>query len=123
MIKNLRVWEFFEFFVPISLIAYISCFSIIIFKDYIFSHIFGSPGSSYKGRSKCLGYPGREHRQGAEEFFSKKKLEVKTFFSKKKGVKTFFTTKFENPRFHFLKQAIFEDQKVGSSDSSVFIGV
>ena len=48
-------------------------------------------------------------------------------FSKKiRGAKTFFTTKFENPRFRFSKKAIFEDQKVifvGSSDSSVLIGV
>ena len=52
-----------------------------------------------------MGYPGRDHRKGGEDFF---------------------TTKFENPRLHFSKEAIFEDQKrinVGSSDSSVFIGV
>ena len=48
------------------------------------------------------------------------------FFSKKKEAKTFFTIIFENPRFDFSKKAIFEDQKVifvGSSDSSVLIGV
>ena len=40
--------------------------------------------------------------------------------------KTFFTIIFENPRFNFSKKSIFEDQKVifvGSSDSSVLIGV
>ena len=37
-------------------------------------------------------------------------------FEKNKWGKTFFTTKFENPRFHFSKN-------VGSSDSSVLIGI
>ena len=55
--------------------------------------------------SKFIGYPGRDHRQGGEHFF---------------------TTNFENPKCRFSKKAIFEDQKViyvGSCDSSVLIGV
>ena len=66
--------------------------------------------------SKFIGYPGRDHRQGGEDFFSKKF----------RGAKTFFTIKFENLGFHIFKIDIFEDQKViyiGSSDSSVLIGV
>ena len=70
----------------------------------------------YLGRVRITRYPGRDHRQGGENFFSKKIW----------GAETFFTKKNENSRFHFSKKAIFEDQKViyvGSSDSSVFIGV
>ena len=69
------------------------------------------------------------HRQGAfflnkfggRRLFSKKNRGAKNFF-RKKGGEDLFTTKFENPRFHFSKRAIFEDHKViyvGSSDSGV----
>ena len=33
--------------------------------------------------SKSIGYPGRDHRQGGEDFFSKKKLGADFFFKKK----------------------------------------
>ena len=81
----------------------------------------------FRDGSKFIRYPGRDHRQGGGDFSSKKIRGAKTFFQKKiRGAKTFFTIIFENPRFHFSKKAIFEDQKViyvGSSDSSVLIGV
>ena len=64
-----------------------------------------------------------EKIRGTETFFSKKKLGGRRlFFQKIRGAKTFFTKIFENPRFHFSKKAIFEDQKViyvGYSDPSV----
>ena len=86
--------------------------------------------------SKFIGYPGRDHRQGGGDFFSKKiggrRLFSKKiggrilFFEKNRKVKTFFTIKFENPRFH-LKKAIFVRRSnkiyVGLSDWSVLIGV
>ena len=95
-----------------------------------------------------MGYQGRDHRQGGEDFFSNKNRGAQTFFRKKlgggnffskkisgrrlfskkiRGGKDFFTKKIENPRIHISKKAIFEDQKVmyvvGWSDLSVFIGV
>ena len=58
------------------------------------------------------GIAGRDHRQGDEDFFSKKKIGGADFFQKKLGRRRlFFTTNLENPRFHFSKKAIFEDQK------------
>ena len=60
---------------------------------------------------------------GGANIFSRKIRGTELFF-RKKG--TFFTTKFENPRFHFSKRAIFEEPKViyvGSSNSSLLIGV
>ena len=58
-----------------------------------------------------MGYPGRDHQQGAKTFF-RKKIGGEYFFSQEiRGAKTFFTTKFENPRFHFSKEAIFKVKK------------
>ena len=88
------------------------------------------------GRVKIYRIPG-PGLSGGRRFFSKKNIGGGDFFSEKiKGrrpfvkkirrAKTLFTIKFENPRFHFSKKAIFEDQKVtyvGLSDSYVFIGV
>ena len=65
-------------------------------------------------------------KRGAETIFRKKDQGARTFFDKDEGGEDFFTIKFENPRFNFAKKAIFEDKKVtyvGSSDSSVLIGV
>ena len=87
-----------------------------------------------KGWVKIYGVPGPGPSTGGENFFSKKIRGKKTFFQRKKGGRilffrknkggedffskkirgatTFFTIIFENPRFHFSKKAIFEDQKV-----------
>ena len=65
-----------------------------------------------------MGYPGRDHRQGSE-----KNRGAKTFYRKKLGGDDFFNTEIQD---FIFKKAIFEDQKViyvGSSDSSVLIGV
>ena len=62
---------------------------------------------------------GLDHRQGDENFFSKKIEGRGFFFQKILGGEDFLTSKFENPRFYFSKKGIF----VGSSDSSVLIGV
>ena len=60
--------------------------------------------------SKLMGYPGREHRKGGEDFF-RKKLGGQDFFRKKiRRAKTFF--KFLKSKISFSKKAIFEDQKV-----------
>ena len=41
--------------------------------------------------SKFIGYPGRDHRQGDEDFFFEKKRGGADFFSKKiRGAETFF---------------------------------
>ena len=61
-----------------------------------------------------MGYPGRDHEQGNEDFFRKKKGNedffrkklrgAKTFFPIKIGGEDFFTTKFEIKDFIFQKK-------------------
>ena len=71
--------------------------------------------------STLKGYPGRDHRQGAKTFFSKKnrgsrlyiKLSGRRLFSKKSGGEDLSLQ--QNLKIHdfiFQKRAIFEDQKV-----------
>ena len=43
--------------------------------------------------SKFIGYPGRDHRQGGEDFFSKKKGGADFFWKKIRGAETFFRKK------------------------------
>ena len=78
---------------------------------------------------KFIGYLGRDHRQGAETLFRKKRG-VGELFLEKIGGEHFFPKKISEDLkiqdFTFQKKSIFEDQKViyvGSSDSSVLIGV
>ena len=40
--------------------------------------------------SKFIGYPGRVHRQGGEDFLSKKKKGAQTFFETIRRAETFF---------------------------------
>ena len=45
------------------------------------SRAFSTPlGFPLRDGSKFIGYPGRDHRQGGEDFFSKKNRGAKTFF-------------------------------------------
>ena len=43
--------------------------------------------------SKFIGYPGRDHRQGGEDFFSNKNRGAQTFFRKKLGGRRLFFEK------------------------------
>ena len=64
--------------------------------------------------SKFMGYPGRDHRHGAKNFFDREKRGgdffsknirgTKRFISRKKGAKA----QFWKSTFHFSKKAIFE---------------
>ena len=64
----------------------------------LFSEKF-SPNSSvrlevpFRDGSKFIGYPGRAHRQGGEDFFSKKIRGAETFFRKKLGGRELFFEK------------------------------
>jgi hypothetical protein len=48
---------------------------------------------SSRDGSKFIGYPGRDHRQGGEDFFSKKNRGAQTFFRKKLGGRRLFFEK------------------------------
>ena len=62
--------------------------------------------------SKSIEYPGRDQRQGGDDFFSKKKIGGRRlFFEKKKGGKDFFYNKIWKSKNSFFKKNIFEDQK------------
>ena len=47
----------------------------------------------FRDGSKFTGYPGRDHRQGGEDFFSKKMRGAQTFFRKKLGGRSLFYEK------------------------------
>ena len=53
--------------------------------------------------SKFIGYPGRDHRQGGDDFFSKKIRGAQTFFRKKLGGGDFFLKKIRGAKTFFRK--------------------
>ena len=54
----------------------------------------GGPGAILNNGSKFIGYPGRDHRQWGEDFFSENIRGAETFFRKKSGgAETFFRKK------------------------------
>ena len=68
----------------------------------------------------------RKKKWGRRLFFSNKLRRVETFFGKKLGGEDLFYYEIWKSKISYFKKSHFEDQKViyvGSSDSSVFIGV
>ena len=68
-----------------------------------------------------MGYPGRDHRQGAATFFFKKILEdeeknwrARTFFRKKKGAATFFQKILEDEEKNWMAKTFFEKKRGGA---------
>ena len=62
---------------------------IALHNKIVYRKLFGTVKKVRDG-SKFIGYPGRDHRQGGEDFFSKKKGGADFFSKKIRGRRLFF---------------------------------